>query len=213
MHLSQLEKCKIPLARRGALKAAKAFKPGVDLEGGTRGVTLPEMTCGFLINTVQSLYSYRIYSTIQNLLYHLICILSSSHIYAQSKAFLRFVYVTSYQLCHPLVMHPFLRKILDPPPANPHHVLHKIFPFSTLFKTRDQSYWFIPHTELCTAVEPPSSSNLLLVRALYAAARSQSSKIISTKEFYVKSLLSGHLRDLDESFLIVVISISHPTSP
>ena len=58
MHLSQLEKCKIPLARRGALKAAKAFKPGADLEGGTRGVTLPEMTCGFLINTVQSLYSY-----------------------------------------------------------------------------------------------------------------------------------------------------------
>ena len=58
MHLSQLEKCKIPLAWRGALKAAKAFKPGVDLEGGTRGVTLPEMTCGFLINTVQSLYSY-----------------------------------------------------------------------------------------------------------------------------------------------------------
>ena len=60
MHLtqSQLEKCKIPLARRGALKAAKDFKPGADLEEGTRGVTLPEMTCGFLINTVQSLYSY-----------------------------------------------------------------------------------------------------------------------------------------------------------
>ena len=58
MHLSQLEKCKIPLARRGALKAAKAFKPGADLGGGARGVTLPEMTCGFLINTVQSLYSY-----------------------------------------------------------------------------------------------------------------------------------------------------------
>ena len=53
-----IRKGKIPLARRGALKAAKAFKPGADLEGGTWGVTLPEMTCGFLIKTVQSLYSY-----------------------------------------------------------------------------------------------------------------------------------------------------------
>ena len=55
---SQLERCQIPLAWRGALKAAEAFKPGVDLGGGAGGVTLPEMTCGFLINTVQSLHSY-----------------------------------------------------------------------------------------------------------------------------------------------------------
>jgi len=58
MHLSQLEKFKIPLTWRGALKTAKAFKPGADLGGGAGGVTLPEMTCDFLINTVQSLYSY-----------------------------------------------------------------------------------------------------------------------------------------------------------
>ena len=55
---SQLEKCKIPVAWRGALKAAKAFKPGADLGGGAGGMTLPEMTCSFLINTVQSLHSY-----------------------------------------------------------------------------------------------------------------------------------------------------------
>ena len=55
---SQLEKCKIPVAWRGALKAAETFKPGADLGGGAGGVTLPEMTCSFLINTVQSLHSY-----------------------------------------------------------------------------------------------------------------------------------------------------------
>ena len=58
MHLSQLEKCKIPLAWRGALKAARAFKPGVDPGGGAGGMTLPEMTCSFLINTVPSLHCY-----------------------------------------------------------------------------------------------------------------------------------------------------------
>ena len=61
---SQLEKWKILLAWRGALKAAEAFKSWVDLGGGTGGVTLSEMTCSFLINTVQSLHS--------SLLYHLI---------------------------------------------------------------------------------------------------------------------------------------------
>ena len=50
-------------------------------------------------------------------------------------------------------------------------------------------------------------------RYVYEAARSQSSKIISTKEFYMKSLLSGHLRHLDESFRIVVTSINHPACP
>ena len=59
---------------------------------------------------------------------------------SSSYCFLKFVYVTNYQLCHPLVVHPFLRKIQGPRPANPHHVLGKIFLFSTLFKTRDQSY-------------------------------------------------------------------------
>ena len=41
MHLSQLEKCKIPLAWRGALKAAEALKPGADLEGGAVSVHPP----------------------------------------------------------------------------------------------------------------------------------------------------------------------------
>ena len=100
--------------------------------------------------------------------------------------FLKFVYITNYQLCHPLVMHPFLRKILDPLPANPHHVLHKIFPFSTLFKTRDRSYWFIPHTELCTAVELLSSSNLLLVGAFYAYLPTLP-VFLGVSKFFIKS--------------------------
>ena len=152
------------------------------------------MICSFLINTVQSLHSYTksaasfdMYS--QQFTY--LCLVKSLN--SSSYCFLRFVYVSNYQLCHPLVVYPFLRKILDPPPADPH--LDKIFPFSTLFKTRDQSYWFNSHTELCTAVELPSSSNLLLLGALYEVARNQSSKIISAKEFYIKSLFIGHLRE------------------
>ena len=53
---------------------------------------------------------------IQNLLYRLICILSSSHyVISQSKAlFFVFAFKMFYVISQ-LVVHPLLRKILDPP--------------------------------------------------------------------------------------------------
>ena len=74
--------------------------------GGSRGRVQgvrnpPEMICGFLINIVQSASAVHI-------------MLLPGRKPSSSYSLLKFVYVTS-QLRHSLVVHPLLRKILDPP--------------------------------------------------------------------------------------------------
>ena len=95
----------------------RAF-PGADLGGGCRGCPPPpppEMTCGFLINTVQSASQlYKICFIIWYVFSAVHIMLLPSRKPSSSYSLLKFVYVTS-QLRHSLVVHPLLRKILDPP--------------------------------------------------------------------------------------------------
>ena len=92
----------------------------VDLRGGSRGRVLgvrtpPEMTCGFLINTVQSASQlYKICFIIWYVFSAVHIMLLPSRKPSSSYLLLKFVYVTS-QLRHSLVVHPLLQKILDPP--------------------------------------------------------------------------------------------------
>ena len=101
----------------GVLK--KTRKKGVP-RGGSRGrvqgvPTPPEMTCGFLINTVQSASQlYKICFIIWYVFSAVHIMLLPSRKPSSSYSLLKFVYVTS-QLRHSLVVHPLLRKILDPP--------------------------------------------------------------------------------------------------
>ena len=75
----------------------------------------PEMTCGFLINTVQSASQlYKICFIIWYVFSAVHIMLLPSRKPSSSYSLLKFVYVTS-QLRHSLVVHPLLRKILDPP--------------------------------------------------------------------------------------------------
>ena len=91
--------------------------------GGSRGRvqgvrTPPEMTCGFLINTVQSASQlYKICFIIWYVFSAVHIMLLPSRKPSSSYSLLKFVYVTS-QLRHSLVVHPLLRKILDPPLLN-----------------------------------------------------------------------------------------------
>ena len=89
---------------------------GADLGGGCRGCAPPpKMTCGFLINTVQSASQlYKICFIIWYVFSAVHIMLLPSRKPSSSYSLLKFVYVTS-QLRHSLVMHPLLRKILDPP--------------------------------------------------------------------------------------------------
>ena len=88
--------------------------------GGSRGRvqgvrTPPEMTCGFLINTVESASQlYKISFIIWYVFSAVHIMLLPSRKPSSSYSLLKFVYVTS-QLRHSLVVHPLLRKILDPP--------------------------------------------------------------------------------------------------
>ena len=88
--------------------------------GGSRGRvqgvrTPPEMTCGFLINTVESASQlYKICFIIWYVFSAVHIMLLPSRKPSSSYSLLKFVYVTS-QLRHSLVVHPLLRKILDPP--------------------------------------------------------------------------------------------------
>ena len=91
------------------------------LKGGSRGrvqgvrTPPPEMTCGFLINTVQSASQlYKICFIIWYVFSAVHIMLLPSRKPSSSYSLLKFVYVTS-QLRHSLVVHPLLRKILDPP--------------------------------------------------------------------------------------------------
>ena len=99
---------------------------GADLGGGCRGCAPPpEMTCGFLINTVQSASQlYKICFIIWYVFSAVHIMLLPSRKPSSSYSLLKFVYVTS-QLRHSLVVHPLLRKILDPPlrrnPIQPTH--------------------------------------------------------------------------------------------
>ena len=89
-------------------------------KGGSRGrvqgvCTPPEMTCGFLISTVQSASQlYKICFIIWYVFSAVHIMLLPSRKPSSSYSLLKFVYVTS-QLRHSLVVHPLLRKILDPP--------------------------------------------------------------------------------------------------
>ena len=75
----------------------------------------PEMTCGFLINTVQSASQlYKICFIIWYVFSAVHIMLLPSRKPSSSYSLLKFVYVTS-QLRHSLVVHPLLWKILDPP--------------------------------------------------------------------------------------------------
>ena len=77
--------------------------------------TPPEMTCGFLINTVQSASQlYKICFIIWYVFSAVHIMLLPSRKPSSSYSLLKFVYVTS-QLRHSLVVHPLLRKIPDPP--------------------------------------------------------------------------------------------------
>ena len=90
---------------------------GADLGGGCRGCAPPppEMTCGFLINTVESASQlYKIFFIIWYVFSAVHIMLLPSRKPSSSYSLLKFVYVTS-QLRHSLVVHPLLRKILDPP--------------------------------------------------------------------------------------------------
>ena len=90
---------------------------GADLGEGCRGCAPPppEMTCGFLINTVQSASQlYKICFIIWYVFSAVHIMLLPSRKPSSSYSLLKFVYVTS-QLRHSLVVHPLLRKILDPP--------------------------------------------------------------------------------------------------
>ena len=88
--------------------------------GGSRGRvqgvrTPPEMTCGFLINTVQSASQlYKICFIIWYVFSAVHIMLLPSRKPSSSYSLLKFVYVTS-QLRHSIVVHPHLRKTLDPP--------------------------------------------------------------------------------------------------
>ena len=83
---------------------------GADLKGGCRGwvPTLPEMTCGFLTQLV----FYKICRHVWYVLSAVHIMLLPSQKPSSSYSLSKFVYVTS-QLRHSLVVHPFLRKILD----------------------------------------------------------------------------------------------------
>ena len=103
-------------------KKKKHEKKGVP-RGGSRGRMQavptppppPEMTCGFLINTVQSASQlYKICFIIWYVFSAVHIMLLPSRKPSSSYSLLKFVYVTS-QLRHSLVVHPLLRKILDPP--------------------------------------------------------------------------------------------------
>ena len=73
------------------------------------------MTCGFLINTLQSASQlYKICFIIWYVFSAVHIMLLPSRKPSSSYSLLKFVYVTS-QLRHSLVVHPLLRKILDPP--------------------------------------------------------------------------------------------------
>ena len=87
-----------------------------DLGGGCRGCAPPpEMTCGFLISTVQSASQlYKICFIIWYVFSAVHIMLLPSRKPSSSYSLLKFVYVTS-QLRHSLVVHSLLRKILDPP--------------------------------------------------------------------------------------------------
>ena len=89
-----------------------------DPGGGCRGCAPPpppEMTCGFLINTVQSASQlYKICFIIWYVFSAVHIMLLPSRKPSSSYSLLKFVYVTS-QLRHSLVVHPPLWKILDPP--------------------------------------------------------------------------------------------------
>ena len=90
---------------------------GADLGGGCRGCVPPppEMTCGFLINTVESASQlYKICFIIWYVFSAVHIMLLPSRKPSSSYSLLKFVYVTS-QLRHSLVVQPLLRKILDPP--------------------------------------------------------------------------------------------------
>ena len=82
---------------------------------GVRTPPPPEMTCGFLINTVQSASQlYKICFIIWHVFSAVHIMLLPSRKPCSSYSLLKFVYVTS-QLRHSLVVHPLLRKTLDPP--------------------------------------------------------------------------------------------------
>ena len=91
------------------------------LRGGSTGrmqgvrTPPPKKACGFLINTVQSASQlYKICFIIWYVFSAVHIMLLPSRKPSSSYSLLKFVYVTS-QLRHSLVVHPLLRKILDPP--------------------------------------------------------------------------------------------------
>ena len=98
-------------------KVLQSATVGADLGGGCRGCAPPppEMTCGFLISTVQSASQlYKICFIIWYVFSAVHIMLLPSRKPSSSYSPLKFVYVTS-QLRHSLEVHPLLRKILDPP--------------------------------------------------------------------------------------------------
>ena len=99
-----------------------------DLGRGCRGCAPPpEMTCGFLINTVQSASQlYKICFIIWYVFSAVHIMLLPSRKPSSSYSLLKFVYVTS-QLRHSLVVHPLLRKILDPPLSQMLHATESAF--------------------------------------------------------------------------------------
>ena len=111
-----------PLKRWKTLRKWSGIVSFVSLSrGGSRGrvqgvrTPPPEMTCGFLINTVQSASQlYKICFIIWYVFSAVHIMLLPSRKPSSSYSLLKFVYVTS-QLRHSLVVHPLLRKILDPP--------------------------------------------------------------------------------------------------
>ena len=85
------------------------------------------MTCGFLINTVQSASQlYKICFIIWYVFSAVHIMLLPSRKPSSSYSLLKFVFVTS-QLRHSLVVHPLLRKILDPPLSRVMQLLHFVF--------------------------------------------------------------------------------------